>query len=258
MLPRAAATVVFILSLALTTLADGTTAGTSGNDVKSRVETLKTSLKGADAAAKKAAVEACGSAPHPMTAAALGTVLCGESDELRLAAAETLGKMKGLSEAARALHAGIGANTKKPGVLQAIFRAVASVNDLASIPVCRKFAVDFLLSPLQDMGAALAASAEALGALRHKDAVDALIAVRARAAAQARGMNPAAREALEAAARASLEKLTGATVGEPQAFESWWKRNGYTFNDDLTARPKGYRRGGPGMDGGMGGGFGGR
>lgn len=244
---RTLATLALILTTTIAALADGTTPRASEPDARERAVAVRNALKGSDEAAKKAAVEGCGLNPHAQTAMALGPVLYGEADDLRIAAAQALGKMKLLAEAAKVLHGGIGPNVKRPAVLEAIFKAVAAVKHESSVPVCRKFAVDFLSSPDPLMAAPIVASVEALGCLRLKDSVEAVLAVRRRAA-DTRTAPQATRDGVESSASAALEKLTGESVGNVEQFETWWKRNGYTFNDDMTVRPRGYRRG-PGNKG---------
>lgn len=244
---RTLATFAFVLTTTISALADGTTPRASDPDARERVVALRDALKNPDAAAKKAAVDGCGLNPHAQTAMALGPVLFGEADDLRIAAAQALGKMKLLAEAAKVLHAGIGPNAKKPAVLEAIFKAVGTVKHESSVPVCRKFAIDYLSVADPLMGAPIFASVEALGCLRLKDSVEAVVAVRRRAAGT-RTAPQATRDLVESGASAALEKLTGESIGDVEQFETWWKRHAYTFNDDMTVRPRGYRRG-PGNNG---------
>ncbi|KAF0247010.1 MAG: hypothetical protein FD180_127 [Planctomycetota bacterium] len=225
---------------------------TAPTDAKTRVASLQAALKGADDAAKKSAVENCGATPHASTASALAAVLSKESDTLRMAASESLGKMKGIPEAVQVLHGGIGANLKKPAVLEAIFVALGALADRASISVCRDFAVQLVTSKEAAFSAPVKAALTALGSIRHKDSVDALISARAKIAANAGLILADTMAAVEGAASAAQTKLTGGEATRGAEFAKWWKRHGSEFNDDLTPRPAGMRRSWDG--GGSGGG----
>ena len=228
---------------------------TAPTDAKSRVAALQAALKGIDEAAKKSAIEHCGATPHASTASALAAVLSKESDGLRIATAQSLGKMKGIPEAVQVLHGGIGANLKKAVVLEAIFVALGALADRASIPVCRDFAVQ--LAPSKDAAfcAPVKAALAALGQIRHKDSVDALVTARAKLAANAGAILADTLAAAEEATSAAQSKLTGGQSARGAEFAKWWKRHGSEFNDDLTPRPAGGMR--RGYDGGGSGGSGG-
>ncbi|MEK7465816.1 MAG: HEAT repeat domain-containing protein [Planctomycetota bacterium] len=240
----------FALSLAIASLFALPVAAdpTAPLDAKSRVAALQVALKATDEPAKKTAIENCGATPHAATASALAAVLSKESDALRIAAAQSLGRMKGIPEAVQVLHGGIGANLKKPAVLEAIFAAVGALADRGSIAVCRDFAVQFVSSKEAAFSAPVKAALEALGQIRHKDSVDALVTARAKFATNAGAILADTMAVAEGAAGAAQEKLTGGNGARAAVFAKWWKSHGSEFNDDLTPRPVGMRRGG--YDGG--------
>jgi hypothetical protein len=236
----------FALSLAIASLIALPLAAdpTSPTDAKTRVTALQAALKGTDEDAKKSAVENCGSTPHATTASALAAVLSKESDALRMATARSLGKMKGIPEAVQVLHGGVGANLKKPAVLEAIFLALGLLADRSSIAVCRDVAVQLAPSKEAAMAAPVKAALAALGSIRHKDSVDALISARAKLASISGAILAETLAAADGAAASAQEKLTAGDGTKADVFAKWWKRHGSEFNDDLTARPVGMRRGG--------------
>jgi hypothetical protein len=223
---------------------------TASTDAKARVAALQAALKGTDDDAKKTAVENCGLTPGSTTASALAAVLSKESDALRMAAAQSLGKMKRIPEAVQVLHGGLGANMKKSDVLEAIFVSLAALKDRSSITVCRDFAIQMAPTKDVEMVMPVKAALEALGAFKHKDSVDALVTVRARLAANAAAIQPVILTAAGIAASASQEKLTGEPAPEAAVFAKWWKRHHAEFNDDMTKRPVSARRSGDGSGGG--------
>jgi len=232
---RMLTTAALVCALSLAALA-----GTA-EDAKTRAEAMRSAMKGSDPAAKKAAVEACGGAPHAMTALALMPALTGETDDLRIAAAQALGKMKNLPEAAKVLAAGVAPNGKKPLVLEAIFKAVQGVRHDASFSSCRSFALSAIATQDDAYAPSLKAAIDALAIFRTRDTVEVLITIRAKGAALPRTIL-ALRDTTESATTAALEKLTGESIGDVESFEKWWKRNAYTYNDDMTKRPRVIRR----------------
>ncbi|MCE9581701.1 MAG: hypothetical protein K8T20_04200 [Planctomycetes bacterium] len=241
----------FVVFISLTTiLAADPTAPT---DARARVEALQTAQKGDDEGAKKTAVENCGLTPHAGTAVALAAILAKESDALRISAAQSLGKMKGITEAVQVLHGAIGANLRKPAVLEAIFVAIGTLADNSSIGICRDSAVQLAATKDPLMATAVRAALAALGSIRHKDSVDALISARAKLAANAASILAETLAAADNAAAAAQAKLTGGDSTKAEEFAKWWKRHGSEFNNDLSKRPVGMRRGPGNMGGGMGG-----
>ena len=95
MLIRTIAALAIVASFAL---AGDPPAGPSAEAAKAKVDALKAAK---DAEAKKAAIADAGACPHATVAAALAPMLADPDDAIRTAAADALGAMKGLADAAK-------------------------------------------------------------------------------------------------------------------------------------------------------------
>jgi hypothetical protein len=228
-----------VLVLAAPAFAENPTAADSP---KANLDALSASLKGADAAAKKSAITACAKTPHAAIAVTLSPVMSKESDDLRITAAKTLGAMKGIPEAVKVLHGALAANGRKPAVASAVCNALAKHADVSSVDTLKRFALDALYSKDEEMGAAIRDAMSALGSIRHKNSVEALIAFRAKSSKAREGVVEKTRLAADGGAAAAQEQLVGSSGANAADFETWWKRNAYTLHDDLTKRPVGMRR----------------
>lgn len=204
---------------------------------KSRVDELKTALKGKEEDPKISAISACGEAPHATTAAALAPLLGDPSDNVRTAAAKALGKMKGLAEAAKALHAGLGANEEKSKVLDALFDAIGEVNHGSSVAVCKDWISHRITKRDGADQPGINSAIDAMGALKWKASVSALIDLGKKniVANGARG-GKGLRWKDDVRFNRALQRLTGESFEDMDGWEDWWKKNAGKFNDDLTAK----------------------
>jgi len=204
---------------------------------KSKIDELKTALKGKEEDPKVAAIAACGDAPHASTAAALTPLLGDASETVRIAAAKALGKMKSLAEAAKGLHAGLAANEEKSKVLDALFDAIGEVNHGSSVAVCKDWVNHRITKRDGADQPGINSAIEAMGALKWKACVSALIDlgkknIVANGARGGKGM----RWKDDVRFNRSLQRLTGESFEDMDGWDDWWKKNAGKLNDDLTTK----------------------
>lgn len=204
---------------------------------KAKVDELKTALKGKEEDPKIAAISACADAPHASTAAALAPLLGDPSDNIRIAAAKALGKMKSLPEAAKALHGGIGANEEKEKVILEVFAALGDVNHPSSVAVLKDWISHRMGKRDTSDSKEINAAIDALGGLKWKASVSALIDlgkknIVANGARGGHGM----RMKEDVKYNRALQRLTGESFEDMDGWDDWWKKNAGKFNDDLTAK----------------------
>jgi HEAT repeat protein len=233
----AAASLIFALSALAQGADDKAAAAAAAAAAKTKVDELKAALKGKDEDPKIAAITACGDAPHSTTAAALAPLLGDPSDNIRLAAAKALGHMKGIPDAAKALHGGLGANDDKSKVLAAIFSAIGEVNSPTSVEVVREW-IDHRMAKRDTSDApGMNEAIDCMGGLKWKATVSALIDlgrknIVANGARGGHGMRAKEDNRFQRA----LQRLTGEKMDDMQAWDEWWKKNAGNFKDDLTAK----------------------
>jgi hypothetical protein len=208
--------------------------GPSDKDAKARVDALKAAK---DNDAKKKAIADAAKCPHASVAAALGDIVCDSGDGLQVAAADALGEMKGLADAAKALAKGVSAKNQKDEVLKAIFSAMGKVGDAAAVPALK----DFALKQFKDEKASselFVANVEALAAIKCKASVDALLEIlkfwtpqmKAKDAKKGKYEFTKAEGGLKAMIPGLPKELGGDEVGV------WWEKNKASYNDDLTVK----------------------
>lgn len=204
---------------------------------KAKVDELKAALKGKEEDPKIAAISACGDAPHASTAAALAPLLGDPSDNIRIAAAKALGRMKSLPEAAKALHGGIGANEEREKVITAIFTAIGEVNHPSSVAVLKDWISHRMTKRDTSDSREINSAIEAMGSLKWKSCVSALIDlgkknIVANGARGGHGM----RWKQDVRYTRALQRLTGESFEDMDGWDDWWKKNAGKFNDDLTTK----------------------
>jgi len=232
---RIAAVFAFVVAVAF---AGDPPKGPSDKDAKERVEALKGAK---DDASKKKAIADAAKCPSASVAEELGNITSADDWEspLRIAAAEALGEMKGLSDAAKALAKGITANEKNPDVLKAIFRAMGKVGSATAVPALKDFASKRL--PFKDekaSGDLVVASIQALSAIKSKASVEALLSLKKiptgdKSAPVSKPNTLVTNE--------TIKGLKTLLAGLPDNFGGeewivWWNKNKETFNDDLTPK----------------------
>ncbi|MEK7467579.1 MAG: HEAT repeat domain-containing protein [Planctomycetota bacterium] len=202
-----------------------------------RVDELKVACKGKEEDPKIAAISACADAPHATTAAALAPLLGDPSENVRIATAKALGRMKGLPEAAKAIHGGLGANEEKSKVLDALFDAIGEVNHGSSVAVCKDWISHRITKRDGADQPGINSAIDAMGALKWKGSVSALIDLGKKniVANGARG-GKGLRWKDDARFNRALQRLTGESFEDMDGWEDWWKKNAGKFNDDLTTK----------------------
>ncbi|MBI2920327.1 MAG: HEAT repeat domain-containing protein [Planctomycetes bacterium] len=196
------------------------------------IEKLKAGLASADAKVRREAIVAAGGCCHAAVVTQLAPLVREGPDDLRAAAAEALGRMRGLPDPGRALQVAIEPNKAKPAVMGAIARAFGSLNDASAVPLLRDYALAWFCASDAASAGALYGAIEALGSIRSKASMEALIVLRGKCGG---GPGQPANVRAEAAKRIakSVESLTGQKL--PQGdLGRWWKQIGPKFRDDMT------------------------
>ncbi|NUN47872.1 MAG: HEAT repeat domain-containing protein [Candidatus Brocadiae bacterium] len=227
---------------ALAALAVATSIAVAGDpaaeSAKARGSELRSALKSGTAEEKRSAISACGAVAHALSAAALGPVLSDPSDDLRIAAAEALGTMKGLPEAARALGAGVNVNARKPEILKAVFKAMGQVNHPDAVAALKEFLGRRI--PMKDDRESdlVVAGIEALSQIRWKAAVEVMVDVTERQVGIGTGCSEGHHGPVFSALKRGLREFSGREFNMPGEPKAWWKKAGKDLNDDLTPRKK--------------------
>lgn len=232
--------VATLLAVASTAGAETTTAP-EGARKPTAIERLQAALKCGDTESRKAAVKHCGSEPVAATALGLAPLLVNESEDLRVAAAVALGRMEGLAEAAKVLHAAVPQNLKNPRVLNAIFEAIARVGHESSVSFCRRFAGEAASSKDPALSTPAYGATSALAAFRSRDAVDALRDLRL--IASRAGGDATIRESIGKSAVDAIKALVPDAAGlGAEEFATWWKRHRHEYRGDMTKQPQATRK----------------
>lgn len=210
----------------------------AADDAKAKAAALKTALKSGTPDEKKGAIAACASVKHAVSAAALGPVLADPSDELRIAAAQSLGSMAGLPEAAKALAGGVAPNAKKPEVLKAIFKGMASVNHSAAVPALKEFADKRV--PLKDdkESETVVASIEALSQIKWKASVEVLLDLYTKQVGVGMDCSKGHHQPVYSAIMRGVEGFAGKSFQMPGDAKAWWSKRQKEVNDDLTEKKR--------------------
>jgi len=187
----------------------------SDEEVKRLVDDFKMELKNPDAILRIDAVRKVGRIKHPDIAKAVAKALFDKDPVVRRTASEALhyqadkGTLKDLSKA-------YPMNKNTPEVLAPIILAFGAIGDYRALPLVTKD----LLRPGE--AAVTRARVQALGGIRHRDSVQALIDFMVRWGKGARQYRKDLQE--------SLKKLTGQNFGRNvNAWKSWWDRNKKTY-----------------------------
>lgn len=214
----------------------------SQKDADARVAALREALKGESADAKKQAVAACADCAHPTVTAALAGVLTSGDDDLRVAAAQALSRMKGSGDAAKALHAGLKPNETREAVLKEVFKGIALVNHASSVAVCRDWIDDRLDMQKYEEHAGVIHAIDVLGFLKHKAAVEVLLDLchKKKVSGWGAGTGSAGfKIKCGAHAGAALQRLTGAGPYDSlEEWQDWWKEHAREYREDMSAVKK--------------------
>ncbi|KAF0242068.1 MAG: hypothetical protein FD180_4123 [Planctomycetota bacterium] len=205
-------------------------------DAKIKTDAYNQAVKDKSDEGKKAAIDAMSDCPHANVLNLLARILVGDTDECRTAAAKTLGRMKGELGAAKALHGALKANEERSSVLTACFTAIGDINHPSSVAVCEDWVNHRLGSRDGEDLPGVNQAVDALGALKWKSSVEALIDLWHKNRVVGRDPASKFREKVRKHCSQALSRLVGEKVGNQDAWDDWWKDNKGKFNDDLTSK----------------------
>ncbi|MEK7465817.1 MAG: hypothetical protein AAB074_00255 [Planctomycetota bacterium] len=228
--------VILALLPAATVFAEN--AAPTNAEAQAAIGKLRDTSKPRDESGWKAAIAEAARCRHASVVFELSAFLKSDSEAQRVSAAEALGTMQGLAEPAKALVAAIAPNVARVATLEALLKALGALGDPAAVPTLKADALAWLCEAGADRGRALNAAAEALGGIRCKGSVEALIELKAKCSGGP-GQPTAVRNATATRIHASLTKLTGVTVLPKGDLAKWWAGLAPKFNEDLTPVPGG-------------------
>ena len=224
----------FLFILALLPAANGFAEDPPTNaDAQAAIGKLRDTSKGRDESAWKSAIAEAAKCRHASVVFEIAGFLKSDSEAQRVAAAEALGTMQGLAEPAKALVAAIAPNVSRVATLEAVLHGLGALGDASAVPTIKADALAWLCETPADRGRALNAATEALGGIRCKASVEALIELKAKCAGGP-GQPAAVRNAAATRIHASLTKLTGVAALPKGELAKWWASLAPKFNDDLT------------------------
>jgi len=143
----------------------------AGDDNEEALQRFKKGMANPSAPARAAAASDLARTPFEKGALALGNLLGGDADAVRIAAAEGLGNFKDFKKVATPLLlAGLNANAKEPKVQEAIFKGLGKLDDESALSTIHQYFDD------KDAVVAKAAILSA-GEIRAVSSMDPLIAL---------------------------------------------------------------------------------
>jgi HEAT repeat protein len=149
----------------------GLLSATAQDTNEEALQKFKKGMANPSAPARAAACADLARTPFDKAALALGNLLGGEAEAVRIAAAEGLGNFKDFKKIATPLLlAGLNANAKEPKVLEAIFKGLGKLDDEAALSTIHNYFDD------KDKDVAKAAILSA-GEIRAVSSMDPLIAL---------------------------------------------------------------------------------
>lgn len=205
-------------------------------DAKAKTDAYQQAVKDKSDEGRKAAIEAMGDCPHAAVYSLLAKVLVGDTDDCRLAAAKALGRMRDDAGAAKALHSALKANESRTSVLKACFEAISEINHPSSVGVCKDWIEHRLGSRDGEDLPGVNEAIDALGGLKWKSSVEALIDLWHKNRVVGRDPRSNFKEKVRKHCNQALRRLLGEKMGTQDEWDDWWKDNKARFNDDLTAK----------------------
>lgn len=233
---RTSVLTLILASMAFAQAEPGATASIDDAEAKIRIDALKKALSGQTIEPKQEAITACSESMHPACAAALLPVLTRDSDELRIYAADALGRMKGLENAAKTLHAALKSNENKTSVLDRIFRAMENVGHISSVAVCQDWAEDRVSQRDSEEIAGVTSAIETLGSLKFKASVDALLDIWHKNKVVGKDRGSSFKEKCRKFCNQALRRLLGEKMESWDEWHDWWKKEAKNYNSDLSQK----------------------
>lgn len=225
-----------VLFLAVAAGAQDAPAKPTDADAKAKTDAYNAAVKEKNEDAKKTAIDAMGDCPHTSVISLLAKVLLADTEDCRISAAQALGRMKSDANAAKALHGALKPNEEKSKVLEACMSAVGDINHPSSIAVLKEWIDHRLGSRDGEDLPGVDQAIDALGSLKWKASVEALIDLWHKNRVVGRDRGSKFKEKVRKNCAQALSRLTGEKAGTQDAWDDWWKDNKARFNDDLTAK----------------------
>ena len=224
---------VLALLAAAAAFAEDLPAAPTNAEAQAAIGKLRDISKGRDEAGWKSAIAEAAKCRHASVVFELSGFLKSDSEAQRVAAAQALGTMQGLADPAKALVAAIAPNVSRVATLEAILKGLGALGDPSAVPTIRADALAWICEAGVDRGRALNASVEALGGIRCKASVEALIELKAKCSGGP-GQPTAVRNAAATRVHSALTKLTGVTALPKGDLAKWWAGISPRLKDDLT------------------------
>lgn len=206
---------------------------------KAAVESFKVAYDSKVEEDRVAAVALLGDPAHTLTVKALTVLLTSDTEKVRIAAADVLAKFTGRTDVAPALAGALDVNEKLPDAEKAILKALGKTDDPAAAATLERFVKDVIpkrnREDLSDARIAVAA----LGELKRKAAVDALVDLLQRnAVSGSRGKDGQhhIRTEIAQACRKALRGLTGEKYDNWREWKDWWQEAAPKLDDRLSPR----------------------
>lgn len=204
-------------------------------DAKPIADRVTAALKGKEEEAKKSAIAAAGETPNPLVADALAAAFNDPSEDVRIAAANALGKMTGLAEAAKVLSAAFTAHVKVPKILHAITPAIAAVGHIGALGVLKEYLLKRIPERDDAENLEIGDALMAVGALRCKASVELLFDLMKKESSVG-AMKKPFQQATEGTTMRAMNALAGKEFKTVQEAQAWWKGAEKALNDDLTPK----------------------
>jgi HEAT repeat protein len=194
---------------------------------------LKAAMKTGDEASRCEAIRSAAKVRHVQVVYVISPILQDTSETLRITAAEALGTMSGVPEASKALAAALDENERASKTIVAMMASLGALNDPAAVPHIKSFALAWMCAVDLRLAPGLYAAADALGEIKSKASVEALMELRNKCAGGP-GMPSNVRKDVAAKATKALVKLTGQKAIPQGDLAKWWKGIAARYNDDMT------------------------
>ncbi len=229
-------TLGFLLAGLLSAAAD------DNKDHEEAMVKFKKGMANPSAPARAAACADLARTPFEKAAVALGNLLGGEADAVRIAAAEGLGNFKDYKKVATPLLlAGLNANAKDPKVMEAIFKGLGKLDDESALSTIHNYFDD----KDKDVAKAAILSAGEIRAVSSMDPLIALMKKYEKLEEQAKkstgggygvnvpngGQDPKlqlAKDVLPTIIK-GLQMIANEKWATPKEWDIWWNKNKATF-----------------------------
>lgn len=206
-------------------------------DAKTKIDAIAEAVKGGDAAAIKEAIKSAGECPHLKVIVALqGIILSGNPDDWRVAAAQSLGRMKGNADAAAALNATLEKTDSNIQVFRAVCSAIQEQVHRSSTAALSAYVRGRVSKHEKDDLNAIDAALDAMAAVSTKASVEAVLDIWHKCKFSGRDPHQNFKERVAQFCRAAMRRLTGEKLGNYDEWDDWWEHEKGKLNDDLSRK----------------------